>query len=181
MSALMFAGQENVRLRLPPGKDRMRLKSAPELNTEKGFKTPGPTTPLLNRPRLCSQKVTHTPNVYPQREDPDLRCRVKDAQPPAEDAEPDIERMFPYRPDDFERYGVTDGVLYLSALPLAGAPWLPWHPVIPEADDITLEACEPLPPPHTEEHREVLDDFLLTLSELMVDLPPPPEDDDLDL
>ena len=27
------------------------------------------------------------------------RCRVKDAQPPAEDAEPDIERMFPYRPD----------------------------------------------------------------------------------
>ncbi|XP_062405007.1 securin isoform X2 [Sardina pilchardus] len=161
MSALLFADQENVGLRVPPNKDRLRLKSAPELQGGRVFKTPcAPFTPLP-RPALGSIRKaththtplssgTHTPNVRLQR-DALLRCREKEPQQHVEDEEP--EKMFPYSPDG-----------------------LPWQPVIPETDEITLEPCEPLAPFYSEDYATELDDFLLTIDELIVDLPPPPED-----
>ncbi|XP_076144240.1 securin [Alosa pseudoharengus] len=188
MSTLLFVDQENLGLGLPPAKDRLRLKSAPELQADRVFKTP--CTPFTPLPRpalgflkkathtpntLSSLKATHTPNVRLQR-DSHLRCREREAPQHVEDEEPDMESMFPYRPDEFEQYGLADGVVYLNALPLAGVPRLPWQPVIPDTDDLTLEPCEPLAPFHTEDHGTELDDFLLTLDELIVDLPPPPED-----
>ncbi|XP_062405006.1 securin isoform X1 [Sardina pilchardus] len=183
MSALLFADQENVGLRVPPNKDRLRLKSAPELQGGRVFKTPcAPFTPLP-RPALGSIRKaththtplssgTHTPNVRLQR-DALLRCREKEPQQHVEDEEP--EKMFPYSPDEFEQYDLAD-VVYLGSLPLAGVPRLPWQPVIPETDEITLEPCEPLAPFYSEDYATELDDFLLTIDELIVDLPPPPED-----
>ncbi|KAL2089134.1 hypothetical protein ACEWY4_016033 [Coilia grayii] len=187
MNTVMFADQENRGLRLPAGKERQRLKSAPEFTTDKTIKIPrtpllapstplfGSCTPLQQRLALGSlKKVTQTPNVRPQREDAKPRCQEKETPKPVDDGE-DIERMFSYSPDAFLRYDT--GVLNLSHLPLFGVPRLSWRPQLPEIDDIILEPCNPLPCPlPLAECGAELDDFLLTLDELMVKLPPPLED-----
>ncbi|KAL2088287.1 hypothetical protein ACEWY4_015186 [Coilia grayii] len=194
MNTLMFPDRENVGLRLPAGKERQRLKSAPEFSTGKAFKAPltplapckpvlgpstplfGPCTPLQQRLALGSlKKVTQIQNVPPRREAVKPRCKEKETLKPVHDGEPDIERMLPYSPHEFERYGDADGVVYLSHLPLFGKARLPWKHQLPEIDDIILKPCDPLPPPLTECGTE-LDDFLLTLDELMVTLPSPLED-----
>jgi len=196
----LFASQENAGLRLPAAKDRQRLKSAPEFGAEKSFKAPltpllgpsaalfGPCTPLQQRLALGSlKKAAQTPNVQPQREDPKLRCQEKEVVKPVEDAEPDIERMFPCSPDEFMDHGETDGVVYLSNLPLFGLPRLSWKPQLPEIDDDLMMPPPPLPLPHLssllslpEECSMELDDFLLTLDEAMYPALPKPLEDEED-
>ncbi|XP_063050000.1 securin [Engraulis encrasicolus] len=192
----LFASQENAGLRLPAGKDRQRLKSAPEFGADKSFKAPltpllGPSAPLFGsctplQQRLALRKAAQTPNIKPQREEPKLRCQEKEVVKPVENAEPDIEKMFPYSPDEFLNSGEADGVVYLSHLPLFGLPRLSWKPQLPEMDDDLM-----MPPPALpisplpslslpEECSTELDDFLMTLDEVMYPAMPTPQEEEED-
>ncbi|XP_057706456.1 securin [Corythoichthys intestinalis] len=123
------------------------------------------STPLLNKQEKKTKEVK-IGNVL----EANVKCEAK------EEDYPEIEKVFPYDPLEFEKYGDPEDLICLGSLPLAGLVF----PKAPPPSEEDLHAyIPPLPntsPPRRPERFE-FDAFLQTIDELTVELPSEPESD----
>uniref|UniRef100_A0AAY4E9J7 PTTG1 n=1 Tax=Denticeps clupeoides TaxID=299321 RepID=A0AAY4E9J7_9TELE len=141
MSAAVYLDQENSTYSGAGVKPLSRIPSHPgEAFSRKGSKTPkvnhGLSLPSRHNSVGTPLKIisdvrkVKAPVAGPR---PAVHGKVLE---PCKEEYPEIEKMFPYCPEEFEEHGVVD-VLYLSRLPLAGLPAVSWDGV-PVEDDINF-------------------------------------------
>ncbi|XP_030622730.1 securin [Chanos chanos] len=179
MATMIYIDQENGSLNTPAIKPRQKLLSV----SDKCLKTPLSEKSSLSAPLKSNRKALGTVNKIVanssvsqkggQKSKPieAQKCKV----PPQQTKEeyPEIEKCFPYSPDEFETDDVPEEVR-LSHLSLAGLARLPRPSALPEEDFDMIEPCLPPSPVKspTEDYSAELKAFLQTISELTVDLPP---------
>ncbi|XP_041800526.1 securin [Chelmon rostratus] len=176
MANIVFAEQENAHLHPPTLKMRQRLQSAPEKlkspMTAKTFATP---LPLGRKAFAPVNKKISTPAVNAQEKLKPQETKVKHAPHTKVEEYPEIEKFIPYDPLEFEKYSVPEDLIPLGGLALSGLACFPQAPHLCKDD---LEMFDPLPNlspvkmPKRSDYCSALDDFLQTLDELTVELPP---------
>ncbi|XP_064181345.1 securin isoform X1 [Anguilla rostrata] len=191
MTTLIYVDKENGALLTPaPSKQRGRLFSAPGSTVaDTCLKTPASGKPLCGVPPQSCRRALGTVNKLGSTPSVSLTGRNKNKTPAiptqkvktkpqnTEEEYPEIEKLIPYNPLDFETYEVPEEVR-LSHLCLAGLARFPGNPVLPEEEEFeVIDVCEQLAPMKmpVEDFSAELDSFLQTISQLTVDLPPEPE------
>ncbi|XP_028840480.1 securin [Denticeps clupeoides] len=175
MSAAVYLDQENSTYSGAGVKPLSRIPSHPgEAFSRKGSKTPkvnhGLSLPSRHNSVGTPLKIisdvrkVKAPVAGPR---PAVHGKVLE---PCKEEYPEIEKMFPYCPEEFEEHGVVD-VLYLSRLPLAGLPAVSWDGV-PVEDDIALDRCRSPRP-----DRMSLADFTEEIELILQAVDFPPEED----
>ncbi|XP_061644473.1 securin isoform X2 [Phyllopteryx taeniolatus] len=123
------------------------------------------STPVVNKQEKKTEKLQE--------------AKVKHAaQKKAEDY-PEIEKLIPYDPLEFEKYSVPEDLVPLGSLALAGLalPQMPspseddMHPYLPPLPSMSPERM-----PQRSDGSEY-DTFLQTIKELTIELPPEPDTD----
>uniref|UniRef100_A0A3Q3VUP5 Securin n=1 Tax=Mola mola TaxID=94237 RepID=A0A3Q3VUP5_MOLML len=164
MANLIFAERENAHLHPPSLKMRQRLQSAPEklLKSPMAAKTFHTPLPSGRKAFGTVNKKISTPAVNPQEKKllKPQETKVKQAPQTKVVEYPEIEKFIPYDPLAFEKYSIPEDLIPLSGFALPGLASFPQAPHLCEDD---LDTFEPLPDLH---------DFLQTLDELTVELPP---------
>ncbi|XP_016310401.1 securin-like [Sinocyclocheilus anshuiensis] len=180
MDTVIYLDQENGRLTTPAIKSRQnRLHSAPDqcLRTPLAAGKARPGAPLQSGRKALGviNKVVATQAASHKAEEKtkpaEAKCKVS-AQPASEEL-PEIEKCYPYNPNEFETCGVPDEV-YLSCFSLTGLGKQMWPNALP-VEELIMDPCLPLSPlkmPRAVECVDEMEAFLQTISELTVDLPP---------
>nr|XP_057932595.1 securin isoform X2 [Doryrhamphus excisus] len=167
--AHMITGRENDGLRM----------SHLGFKPDKSLKTPAKImkTPLAPGRKAFGVVNTQfsTPVVKVQEKKPVKIQEAKVKPLPQKKEYPEIEKMIPYDPLDFEKYSIPEDVIALGGIPLAGLMWLPEGP-LPSEEVSYLAPLSPVKMPERSGCAE-LDSFLQTLEELTVDFPPEPDCD----
>uniref|UniRef100_A0A3B4ATZ1 Securin n=1 Tax=Periophthalmus magnuspinnatus TaxID=409849 RepID=A0A3B4ATZ1_9GOBI len=169
MSSILFE-QENACLH--PAGLRQRLQSAPgKLRTSAGAKN----LHALQSGRKALGTVNKVPN-HPQSTH-NLHKRLKPqvgwVMLLIPNKYPDIEKFIPYDPLEFEKYSIPEDLLPLSRLALPGLTELP-KAILPEESHVLIPLADmsPVKMPRPLDYCSEFNDFLHTLDELTVDLPP---------
>ncbi|XP_036931948.1 securin [Acanthopagrus latus] len=179
MANIIFAERENARLHPPTLKMRQRLQSAPEKLLKSPMIAKSFNTPLPSGRKAFGtvNKQIATPDVGAQEKKllKPQETKVKLATQTKVEEYPDIEKLIPYDPLEFEKYSVPEDLIPLSGFALPG---LASFPQVPHLFKDDLETLDPLPnlspvkmPKHTDYCSE-LDAFLQTIDELTIELPP---------
>ncbi|XP_054648542.1 securin isoform X2 [Dunckerocampus dactyliophorus] len=151
---------------------------------DKSLKTPAKTmrTPLAPGRKAFGVVNTHfsTPVVKVQEKKPVKLQEAKVKLLPQKKSEeyPEIEKMIPYDPLEFEKYSVPEDLIPLGGIPLSGVGF-PQGP-LPSEEDLfaylaPLPSMSPVKMPQCSGNYAELDAFLQTLEELTV--PPEPDSD----
>ncbi|XP_068596940.1 securin [Brachionichthys hirsutus] len=184
MANVNFAERENAPFRPPILKMRQRLQSAPE----KLLKSPM-TAGTFNTPLSSGRKAFGDVNkkgLTPAGVPPEKKLlkpqetKVKNAPQTKVEEYPEIEKFIPYDPLEFEKYSVPEDLIALGGFALSGLARFPRAPHLCEDD---WEELDPIPEqspvkmPKCSDYCTKLDDFLQTIDELVVELPPEPLSD----
>ncbi|XP_076005173.1 securin [Genypterus blacodes] len=166
--------QENAFLHVPALKMRHRLQSAPE----KLMKTPAKKlhTPLPSGRKALANvnKMISTPAVNAQEKKlhKPQESKVKPVPQIKVEEYPEIESFHPYDPLEFEKYSIPEDLILLGNLALPGLACLPPSPQIYEEEKyMPFTVLSPMKMPRFSACSE-LDDFLQTIDELAMELPP---------
>ncbi|KAM4621171.1 securin isoform 2-T2 [Polymixia lowei] len=168
MANIIFAERENASLHAPALKMRQRLQSAPENLLKTPLTAKKFHTPLQSGRKALGavNKITSTPAINGQEK------KHQKTQNKAEEY-PDIERLIPYDPLEFEKTSIPEDLVHLSCLALPGLTCYPQTPCLPEEDFALLESyTPPLKMQRSDYCAAELDAFLQTINELTIDLPP---------
>ncbi|CAL8308097.1 unnamed protein product [Arctogadus glacialis] len=180
MANIIFAERENLSLPGPTLKARQRLLSAPEnlLKTPKHAKKL--LTPVQSARKALGavNKISGTPAASRHEMKPQKTQETKVKCIPQSKVEeyPDIEGFVPYDPLEFEKHYVPEDMVRFGYLALPGLASIPRSYCIPEEDFELIEPCTATPSSSKVQHGSddcsaELNAFLLTISELTIDLP----------
>ncbi|XP_062282064.1 securin [Scomber scombrus] len=179
MDNIIFAERENACLHGPTLKMRQRLQSAPEKLLKSPMTAKTLLTPLPSGRKALGivNKQISTPaiNVQEKKLLKPQETKVRHAAQNKVEEYPEIEKLIPYDPLEFQRYSIPEDLIPLSSFALPGLACFPQAPPCCEED---LEMLEPLPDtspvkmPRHSDYCSELDAFLQTLDELTIDLPP---------
>ncbi|XP_061542212.1 securin isoform X1 [Phycodurus eques] len=134
------------------------------------------STPVVNKQEKKTEKL-QVGGVPVMRHNHEAKVKHA-AQKKAEDY-PEIEKLIPYDPLEFEKYSVPEDLVPLGSLALAGLafPQMPspseddLHPYLPPLPSMSPERM-----PQRSDGSEY-DTFLQTIEELTIELPPEPDTD----
>ncbi|XP_068182194.1 securin [Antennarius striatus] len=184
MANINFAERENAPFHPPILKMRQRLQSAPEKLLKSPMIARTVNTPLSSGRKAFGNvnKKNSTPAGIPQEKKllKPQETIIKHAPRTKVEEYPEIEKFIPYDPLEFEKYSVPEDLIALSAFALPGLACFPKAPHLCEDDFEKLDAIPDLSPiklPKYSDYCTELDDFLQTIDELTIELPPDPLSD----